>query len=104
MYFHGYVLEGYTVEIRKADNTLLGSYSQAVDPPNVTIAGIKEHDGVVCVAVNGFTIHGNGPFSSCTFEEHDTLCMPCNLVSRLFAYLRPDQRSWARNLTATMIL
>ena len=103
VYFHGYVLEGYTVEIWKADNTLLGSYSQAADPPKVTIAGIKEHDGVACVKVNGFTMYGKGPFSRCTFEEHGTLCMTLNLVSRLFAFLL-IWRSWVRHLTITMIL
>ena len=87
MYFHGYVLKGYTVKIWKEDNTLLDAYSQAADPPKVTIAGITEHDDVACVKVHGFTIYGNGPFSSCSFEEHGTLCMPCNLVSRLFGFL-----------------
>lgn len=74
VYFHGYVLDGYTVEIWKTDNTQLGAYSQAADSSKAIIAGIKEHDNVACVAVNGFTKYGNGPFSGCTLEEHGTLC------------------------------
>ena len=66
---------------------MLGAYSQAVDPPKVTIAGIKEEDRVACVAVNGFTKYGDGPSSGCAFEEHGTLCTSCNLVSRLPAFL-----------------
>ena len=76
VYFRGYVLKGYTLEIWKTDNTLLGSYSQAADSSKAIVAGIKQHDGVACVAVNGFTKYGNGPFSGCTFGENGTLCTP----------------------------
>ena len=86
VYFHGYILDGYTVKIWKTDKTLLGAYSQAADSSKAIIAGIKEHDGAACVAVNGFTKYGIGPFSDCVLEEHGTLCTWCNLVSGLFAF------------------
>jgi len=73
VYFQGYILDGYTVKVWKTDNTLLGAYSQAADSSKAIIAGIKQHDGVVCVAVNGFTKYGEGPFSGCVLEEHGTL-------------------------------
>ena len=61
------------MKVWKTDNTLLGAYSQAADSSKAIIAGIKQHDGVVCVAVNGFTKYGEGPFSGCVLEEHGTL-------------------------------
>lgn len=95
VYFHGHVLDGYTVEIWKTDNTLLGAYSQAADSSKVTIPGIKEEHRVACVAVNGFTKYGDGPSSGCAFEEHGTLCTSCNLVSRLLAFLSISEGSFA---------
>ena len=67
VYFHGYVLQGYTVAVYK-DDILLGAWAQPIEPQSATLQGIKS-ENIDCVAVYGYTIYGNGVTSGCSVEE-----------------------------------
>ena len=74
------------MELWKADNTLMGSYTYDVDPHKVTIPGINEAHGIVCITMNGFTRYGDGPVSTCALEEEKGKCERACVLIRSYEW------------------
>ena len=85
VYFHGYVLQGYKINLLKADNTLFASYTYADDATEALIPQLTQAHGIACVTMNGFTIYGDGPYGDCALEEKEGTCA-CEVIPRIIIF------------------
>ena len=64
VYFHGYALAGYMIEVIKPGGILMGAWPQSVEPPlTAMISRIAPRD-VDSVLMYGFTKYGKGVSNS----------------------------------------
>lgn len=73
VYFHGDVLDGYKVEVKKPNNSLHGIWTFSAEEKSQKFPGITERADIGCVLVYGFTEYGDGFSSGCAIEEQGKL-------------------------------
>ncbi|RMX54060.1 hypothetical protein pdam_00013141, partial [Pocillopora damicornis] len=69
VYFHGDVLDGYKIEVKKPNNSIHGIWTFSAEEKSQKFPGITKRADIGCVLVYGFTKYGDSVSSGCAIEE-----------------------------------